>query len=172
MKEAQKLTAGRRFLLFLAEGFGLGRLPLAPGTWGTIGGFLSLWLLHQVAPGWIPGSWTNPWIYLALLLAGLGLGVFASGEAENAWGADAQRIVWDEWLGYWFSMAMVPWSWSTALAGFILFRFFDVRKPFLARRAEHFSQGLGVMLDDVVAAMYTNILLHGAVYAGWLPLTA
>jgi len=157
-----------RAALILASGFGLGYAPLAPGTVGALGGLGSWALLQYTLPGVFPGSLTQPFLALAACVALFGVGVWSANRAELHWGDDASRIVLDEWLGVWVALLLVPWSWGGALAGFALFRFFDIVKPWLARKAEGLGGGIGVMLDDVVAGIYANLLLQLAVYTGWI----
>jgi phosphatidylglycerophosphatase A len=157
-----------RLALMLASGFGLGFAPWAPGTVGALGGLGSLALLHRVLPGVLPGHWGEPFLPLAACAGLFGLGIWSAVRAEARWGHDASRIVLDEWLGVWVALLFVPWSWGGALAGLVLFRFFDIAKPWLARKAEGLGGGIGIMLDDVVAGVYANLLLQLAVYSGWL----
>ncbi|MBI1193086.1 MAG: phosphatidylglycerophosphatase A [Bacteroidetes bacterium] len=157
-----------RIALVLASGFGLGYAPLAPGTVGALGGLASWTLLQYLLPGSFPGSVNQPFLALAACVLLFGVGVWSAARAEHHWGDDASRIVLDEWLGVWVALVLVPWSWVGALVGFALFRFFDIVKPWLARKAEGLGGGVGVMLDDVVAGLYANLLLQLAVRTGWL----
>jgi len=161
-------TLHDRLALVLASGFGLGYAPLAPGTAGALGGLGSWALLTSTLSGAFPGTLSQPFLALAACLALFGVGVWSANRAERHWGDDASRIVLDEWLGVWVALVLVPWSWGGAVVGFILFRFFDIVKPWLARKAEGLGGGVGVMLDDVVAGLYANLLLQLAVRTGWL----
>jgi phosphatidylglycerophosphatase A len=152
----------------LATGFGLGWIPLAPGTWGAAGGLASLILLNLWKPLWFPGSLDLYWPFLSLCVLLFLVGTAASHETEQSLGEDASQIVIDEWLGIWITMAFLPVTWQTCLIGFVLFRFFDIVKPFFARKAESIGWGVGVMLDDVLAGLYANVLLQLAIRTGWL----
>jgi len=103
------------------------------------------------------------WLALALLF---GLGVYLCETASRALGrADPGGIVWDEMVGYWLAVALVPVSWAWWLAAFLLFRVFDIWKPWPIRQLERrVGGGLGVMLDDAVAAGYVLLLLEAWQY--------
>jgi phosphatidylglycerophosphatase A len=158
-----------RAALWLAEAGGLGRAPRAPGTAGALGGLGSLVLLHLALPQYLTGGGRSFAAVGTAALLLLALGSLAAARAERHWGKDSQRIVLDEWLGMWVALIGIPFTFWTYVLGFVLFRFFDIRKPWLARRAEMAGPGLGVMLDDVVAGLYAQILLRAALWSGWLP---
>jgi len=144
---------------FLAYGFGSGLAPWAPGTFGTLAAVPFAFLLKNLA---LPG-------YL-LLLAGLFvMGVAVCSRASERLGRhDPGGIVWDEMVGYWLTIALVPPHWAWLAAGFLAFRFFDILKPWPIRAVEkRFGGGLGIMLDDVVAALYALIVLQlAALFTG------
>jgi phosphatidylglycerophosphatase A len=128
--------------------------PLAPGTVGTLGAIPLAWAL--AALGWTP--------YLLATAALLALGVPAAARAGRYWGVvDASPIVVDEVVGYLLTMAFVPFGWRTALAGFLLFRAFDVLKPWPVSALDRIKTGLGVMLDDVGAGLLAWAALQGLV---------
>lgn len=132
-----------------------GLSPVAPGTAGTLGAIPLAWALGLL--GW-PA-------YLVATAALLALGVAAATRAGRYWGVvDASPIVVDEVVGYLLTMAFVPFGWRTALAGFVLFRVFDVWKPWPVSALDRIKSGLGVMLDDVGAGLYAlagmQLLLH------------
>jgi phosphatidylglycerophosphatase A len=125
--------------------------PVAPGTAGTLGAIPLCWALSRL--GW-PA-------YLAATAALLALGVVAAGRAGRYWGVvDASPIVVDEVVGYLLTMALVPFSWPAAAAGFALFRLFDVLKPWPVSALDRMKSGLGVMLDDVGAGVYGWVVLQ------------
>jgi phosphatidylglycerophosphatase A len=127
-----------------------GYFPFAPGTAGTAAGFLFLLLLRPSDAGLL-------FIILPLFIAG----VLASHNAEKVLGKDSGHIVIDEFCGYLLSVAFLPRSMGYLIAAFFLFRFFDIVKPPPVRNAEnYFSGGMGIMLDDVLAGIYTNICLQ------------
>lgn len=138
----------------LAFGFGSGLLPRAPGTWGTLVAIPFLFPLKALPA---PLMW--------MALAGLFLlGAWICGRVGARLGVeDYGGIVWDEMLGFWLTMALVPASLPWLLVGFALFRFFDIVKPWPISQVElRFQGGLGVMLDDVLAAAFAMVLLAGA----------
>ncbi|MGH8549690.1 MAG: phosphatidylglycerophosphatase A family protein [Methylococcales bacterium] len=147
-------------VLLIAFGFGSGLSPKAPGTCGTLAA-IPLYLLLQ-ALGLIP--------YLALVgLAGIA-GVWICSTASRKLGVhDHQGIVWDEIVGYWISMAGIPVSVQTLLAGFLLFRFFDILKPWPIKTIDRSVEGgLGIMLDDVAAGVFACLGLHALMRLGLL----
>jgi len=103
----------------------------------------------------------------------LTLGVLASGtlaaqRVEPAWGKDSSRVVIDEVAGMWVGMLLIPVTGPNLLVGLVLFRFFDIAKPLFIRDMEQLPGGVGVMMDDVLAGLYTNLLLQAGVRLGYL----
>jgi phosphatidylglycerophosphatase A len=138
--------------VWIATCGGTGYFPVAPGTAGSAVGLVLVVALHQV-------PFATPWLVVSLaVVAGLlfVLGVWAAGKAEKFFGrVDPAQVVIDEVVGQMITLLAwprAPWKWL--LAGFVLFRIFDVVKPFPARRAERIGGGWGIMLDDVVAGVY------------------
>ncbi|MDX2427536.1 MAG: phosphatidylglycerophosphatase A [Xanthomonadales bacterium] len=136
---------------FLAFGFGSGLSPFAPGTMGTLVAIPFIFVLKEMGnPGF--------WVVLVLLFL---LGVKLCGDVSRKLGVhDHGGIVWDEMVGYWLSAAFVPLQWPWLLAAFLLFRFFDIVKPWPIRQLDkEVSGGFGIMIDDVVAALFTVAIL-------------
>jgi len=135
----------------LACGLGAGLTPRAPGTAGTVVAIPFALLLWNLAPPW-------PWLVLGALFL---LGVHVCGAASRGLGVhDHPAIVLDEMVGYWLSVACVPLTWPWLLAAFVLFRLFDIFKPWPIRALDRkVSGGFGIMLDDVFAALYAMALL-------------
>jgi phosphatidylglycerophosphatase A len=135
----------------LATGFGAGFLWPAPGTWGSLLG------LVLFVPLLGPLSWA------AQLAAGVALTVLGTAAAHHAapglGGDDPSAVVIDEWAAMWLSLVAVntPLGW---LLAFLLFRVFDIIKPFPGRRLEALPGGLGIMADDVAAALYTQLAVR------------
>jgi phosphatidylglycerophosphatase A len=144
----------------LATWFGAGRLPRAPGTWGSL-----VALPFAAALTWLAG----PWLVLLATLAVFGLGVWASDRYMAAFGVhDPAAIVVDEVVGQWLTLALLPLSPVAYLLGFVLFRILDMVKPWPARWIDRtMAGGVGVMLDDVVAGIYAGAI--ALVLLGWLP---
>ncbi len=148
----------RRLAVLLATGFGLGRFPIAPATWGSAATALVLLPLMPRLP-LLP--------YLILTLAVTALAVYVCGEAEKSLGHDARPIVADEIAGMMITMCGVPAFGGAGppygialLIGFVLFRMFDVWKPPPVDRAQALPGGFGVVMDDVLAGVYANLVLH------------
>ena len=142
----------RIFVLAVATGAGSGYAPFASGTAGSAVG-LALWWGLAAA-----GAASSPALY-ALVCAGVSaLGIWAAGRAERIFARhDDGRITIDEVAGMLVSLAWLPARPEVAGVGFVLFRLFDIWKPFPARSAERLPGGLGVMADDLVAGAYANL---------------
>jgi phosphatidylglycerophosphatase A len=172
----------RRFAYLIATSLGLGYLPFAPGTWGSLAG-LALAAIIAIRNDWIiPGDWliSSEIIGRALFVLLSAIGVWAAGRVANDCGKkDPQFVVIDEVSGQWLALllgsihlivshsaggetrwfmadvgASVPLNWKYLLLGFILFRSFDIWKPFPVRQAESLPGGWGIMADDWLAAIY------------------
>ncbi|MBU0655506.1 MAG: phosphatidylglycerophosphatase A [Gammaproteobacteria bacterium] len=137
---------------FLAFGFGSGLSPKAPGTMGTLAA-IPLYLLLANLPLW--------GYLLALLLISV-VGVWLCGESSRRLGVhDHGGIVWDEFAGFLLTMTAAPQGWEWIVAGFALFRLFDIWKPWPVRIADRkVHGGLGIMLDDWLAGVYAWIVLQ------------
>ncbi len=129
----------------LAFGFGSGAMPKAPGTWGTLAA-VPLYLLME--PLALP-------LYLLLLLLLALLGVWLCHRTASDMGVhDHPGIVWDEFVGFFITMIAAPAGWVWIVVGFILFRFFDILKPWPIRWVDtHVRGGFGIMFDDVLAGL-------------------
>ena len=144
----------RNPLHLLSLGFGSGLSPFAPGTCGTLAA-IPLYLLLAQLPFWY---------YLAAVAVAFAIGVYLCGYTSKALGEhDHGGIVWDEFVGFWITMIAVPVTWQWILAGFVLFRLFDIVKPWPVRVADaKMKGGFGIMFDDVLAALYALIVLQVA----------
>lgn len=140
----------------LAFGFGSGAMRKAPGTWGTLAA-VPLYLL--MAPLSLP-------LYLGLIALAFFAGIYICEKTSRDLGVhDHGGIVWDEFVGLWISLILLPQGWLWLLAGFALFRLFDILKPWPIGWVDHkVSGGLGIMLDDVLAGLMAFILLQIAAY--------
>jgi phosphatidylglycerophosphatase A len=152
----------RRLAVFICSFGYIGFFPFAPGTVGSAAGLA----VYAVARGA-----TVPYLEL-MLIAGLliaGVAFTTSCERELQC-VDPGPIVIDEVMGMLVTLFMIPVGWAGMLLGFVLFRVLDVVKPFPARQLERLHGGLGVMADDLMAAIYANLLLRGAYHLapGWL----
>jgi len=157
------------FVLWLAQGLGLGRIPVAPGTFGSLGGVL--WFLFLVNIGPL-------WVLLGGILFGLALSVWASAVAERIlMEEDPGSVVIDEIAA--LPVAFLPWAlsdylrdgalppaetflqsnaWVITVLLFVLFRVFDIAKPWPVRQSQHLPGGWGVTIDDVLAALYVALV--------------
>ena len=141
-----------KLAVFIATVGYCGYFPVAPGTVGSAAG-LAFYLLV-----WWTGS---PIVEVALIVSLFALGVWAGSTSERYFGGiDPGPIVLDEVVGMLITLAFIPVGLSGAIAGFVLFRIFDVIKPFPANRLEALHGGLGVMADDAMAAIYANLSLR------------
>jgi phosphatidylglycerophosphatase A len=152
-----------RLAVFIATVGYCGYFPIAPGTVGSAAGLLFYALV------WWSGS---PVVEVAMIVGLFAAGVWAGTTAERYFGGvDPGPIVMDEVVGMLITLAFIPGlGVSGAIAGFFLFRLFDVIKPFPAGRFEQLHGGLGVMADDAMAAAYANLCLRGLLWAfpGWI----
>ena len=155
-----KLDAGQRRAVishpagWIASGFGSGFSPLASGTAGSAAALLPWLLLQELSIGWVAG----------IIIASFAVGVWASNVViERLHISDPGVIVWDEFVGQWISLLPLliwPGHWIWILAGFFLFRLFDVWKPWPCSWADRrVKGGFGVMLDDAMAGVYAAAVL-------------
>ena len=140
---------------FLALGFGSGLIKPAPGTWGTFAAVPVFLGMVQFLP-------TAQLGYAVMLLVTFLLGVYVCGQTARDVGVhDHGSIVWDEFVGYFVTMALVPASWLNLLLGFVLFRVLDIAKPWPIKLFDkHVPGGLGIMIDDVLAGVIAAIALY------------
>jgi len=139
---------------------GAGYSPFAPGTMGALVGILILFFIKWLQPELQYFTWGLLVVTIIFTL----LGVWSSNELEAEWGKDPSKIVVDELVGVWIAVLWIPAKTHWLILGFILFRFFDILKPLGIRRLEKLKGGWGVMIDDVGAGIYANIVLQVIVY--------
>jgi len=146
----------RNPLHLLSLGLGSGLSPRAPGTCGTLVAVPLYLLLVQ-----LPLTY-----YLVAVLLAFIAGVYLCGYTSAALGVhDHGGIVWDEFVGFWITMIAVPATWQWILAGFVLFRLFDIVKPWPVKVADaRMKGGFGIMFDDVLAALYALAILQIALH--------
>ncbi len=141
-----------RLALAIATVCGVGYAPVAPGTWGSAAGLLLWWLL--------PASPIVQGIAIVVIFVA---GSWGGSVAERHFGrTDPSQVVIDEVMGMLITLFLNPVGGRGALAGFLLFRIFDVIKPYPANRLEQLHGGVGVMADDAMAAVYANLALRAA----------
>jgi len=151
----------------IATAFGAGYFPVAPGTAGAAVGVLMFWVLHQIYYSCYDDPQFFTMLFVGVILLFLYLGVIATDHLEIEWGKDPSRVVMDEVVGVWITLLFVPVTWMNLLLAFGLFRLFDIWKPLFIRKLEAIKGGWGVMLDDVLAGIYANIVLQVILYF-WL----
>lgn len=151
-------SAFRNPVHFLAIGLGSGAAPKAPGTFGTMMGLLLFWPLSH-----LPLTAYLVWLVLAALL-----GIYLCGKTARDWQVhDHGGIVWDEFVGLWITLIAVPVTWYWLLAGFVLFRLFDIWKPWPIRLLDrHVHGGFGIMIDDMLAGVFAWLCLMPLVWLG------
>jgi phosphatidylglycerophosphatase A len=147
-------------ILFLAFGFGSGLAKKAPGTLGTLAAVPVYWAFAQ----------TGIIAYSLLTVAVMISGIWICGLAAKKLGEhDFGGIVWDEIAGYLITMWLVPFSWQAMVVGFLLFRVFDVIKPWPIKWVDQRVEGgFGIMLDDVLAGVFAGFLLLLFINLGWI----
>ena len=128
----------------------MGYFPIAPGTAGTAVAAIICWF---VGP-------EHLLIFGAITVGFFFLGARSSTVVERQLGLDPSPVVIDEMVGFWIAVFALPKTWPVMLIAFFLFRIFDIWKPFPARRAERLPEGWGIMADDAIAGIYTNLLLQ------------
>ena len=136
---------------FVATFFYLGKLPIAPGTWGSLGALI-LWLFLPIAIS----------IHLSVIFLFFLLGVYSSQQVAIYMQIhDPSEVVIDEAVGMGISLFMLPHSLPLYLIAFLLFRFFDILKPSFIYQAQNLPGGWGIMLDDVLAGVFTLAIVSG-----------
>jgi phosphatidylglycerophosphatase A len=102
---------------------------------------------------------SNLWLIISTIII-IAIGVWSSGKVEADWGKDSSKVVIDEFAGMCVSLLLLPMKLKYIIAAFILFRFFDIAKPLFIRRLEKLPLGWGVMADDLLSGIYTNIIMR------------
>ena len=152
----------QRLGLFVATVGYLGYVPVAPGTFGSAAGLLVYWVVRRA---------DSAAIELAVIALLFVLGIWSGNHAEHALGVDPGPVVLDEVVGMLTTLALLPVTFVGAIVGFLLFRVLDVVKPWPSGLMERWPGGTGVMADDVMAAIYGNLVMRGLVLvapSGWL----
>ncbi len=132
---------------------GAGYSPFAPGTAGSLVALIPLFVINEFSVK------VDYWI-LSLIVIFTILGIIGSFKVEKEWGKDPQKIVVDEAVGMWISIYLLPFRWYFILPAFLLFRFFDIFKPLGIEKSQRLPGGYGVMGDDILAGIATNLILQ------------
>ena len=138
------------FEKLLGSGFFTGYIPFASGTFGSLAALLIYY---------IPG-FSNPCVMIASILVFTAYGIYAGNKFEAVYGEDPAECTIDEVVGMWITLLFVPKTIVISLTGFLIWRILDIVKPFPARQAERLKGGLGIMADDVIAGIYSLIILQ------------
>jgi len=136
----------------IATCLGIGYVPRGGGT---VASAICCFVLYFIC-----GSGCNQALLVSITGIIIAIGIWSSSKLELIWGKDNNRIVIDEVAGMCISLLFVPLHWYFVLAGFILFRFFDIIKPLYIRKLEKLTGGWGVMADDLLAGIYSNLILQ------------
>jgi phosphatidylglycerophosphatase A len=134
---------------------GLGYIPKGPGTFGALGALFVAIILNNL----VDNQDVFQIILACLIITSYIAGVISASMVEKEWGHDASKIVVDEAMGFWISIFYIPFSWPLWIAAFVLFRFFDILKPMGIRRLDQIKSPHGVMLDDMLAGVYSNLVM-------------
>jgi len=138
----------------LGSGFYTGYIPFASGTFGSIAG-----LIIYLIPGF-----ENPTIMLIMISIFTVIGVNIGTKFEKVYGKDPHQCTIDEIVGMWISLLFVPKKLWFIVIAFILWRFLDIIKPFPAKLVEKINGGIGIVADDIIAALYTLVLVQIIIY--------
>ena len=149
-----------RLAEILATVFYLGRIPGAPGTWGSIAAVL-VWLI-------LPEQMLSVFIFSGILIFLAVIGIWVSQLVESASGTtDPSEIIIDEWVGQWIALLALPQTWISAVIALVFFRIFDIAKPGPINNLQKLPGGWGIMVDDIVAGIFALGLGHLVNYL-WL----
>jgi phosphatidylglycerophosphatase A len=137
---------------------GIGYIPRGGGTVAALVCCIAWYF------AWTSGN-RHFWAQGLVILVVLAIGVYSSGKVEGKWGKDSYRVVIDEVAGMCLTLFFIPVRWQYLLLGLLLFRFFDIAKPLYIRKMERLEGGWGVMMDDMLAGLYSNLILQLVVLA-------
>ncbi len=131
----------------------IGRIPGAPGTWGSLAAVLAWLILPQSVIEWP--------LFIGLAIILFFIGVWSATKVEDFHRSnDPGYIIVDEWVGQWFALIALPQNWLIGLIAFLFFRAFDILKPWPINRLQTLPKGWGVMTDDLLAGIYALGVTH------------
>ena len=148
----------------IASGLGTGFSPIAPGTAGSILGIIILYAVNYLLNSLGCTFEIITIINLIAIILMILIGVYSIKIVHKKWKHDASEIVIDEIVGVWIAVLAMPFQWQYYLYALILFRFFDIAKPLFIRRLDKMQGDWSVMLDDVLAGVYSLIVIHALYY--------
>ena len=134
----------------LGSGFYTGYIPFASGTFGSIAGLIIYY---------IPG-FENPFVIIPAIIIFSFYGIYVGSKFEKLYGKDPAECTIDEIVGMWISLLFLPKEIWISVIVFLIWRIFDIIKPFPARRLEKLNGGLGIMIDDIISSFYVLLLVH------------
>jgi phosphatidylglycerophosphatase A len=144
--------------------FGVGYFPKAPGTAGAFVATLVIVALQWLNVSLALDYYQFQLFLLTLTIGTLFLGNYSINKLKDALPHDASIIVIDEVIGVWIALLLIPFSWLNYTLAFILFRIFDIFKPLFIRKIDNMKSNWSIMLDDVLAGIYANIVLQIFIY--------
>jgi phosphatidylglycerophosphatase A len=148
----------------IASGLGTGFAPIAPGTVGSILGVFLFWIFNYLLTGFNISFRMILVLNLFAIIFVMLAGIYSIKKVHQQWEHDASQIVIDEIIGVWIAAFAVPFMWKYYLYAIILFRFFDITKPFFIRKLDKMNSNWSVMLDDVLAGVYSLIVIQVLLY--------
>ena len=148
--EKYKISGLKKTSIYIfATGLGMGYMPLAPGTAGSLLALVIYWFFPLQ---------TYFWIAICILFTVTAIRVLDYVESEH--GKDPGLVVIDEVVGQWIALIFLPHTIKIFLVSFFLFRILDIINPFPAGRSQQLSGGIGIMIDDIIAGIYTNVIIQ------------
>ncbi len=152
----------------IASGLGTGYSTFAPGTVGSLLGVVVFYIINSMINRLDLQSLNILVLNLAFIGAVTLLGVYSIKQVHKVWEHDASAIVIDEIVGVCIAAFAIPFRWEYYLMAFVLFRFFDIAKPLFIRKLDNMKGNWSVMLDDILAGVYANVVLQLIVYANFI----
>ncbi len=149
-----------RFHKIIASGLGSGYAPIAPGTAGATVGIIIFYLLNIVFNNLFTDFRTINLLNAGVIILVMLLGVYSIKKVHTIWEHDASKIVIDEVIGVWIAVWAMPFEWQYYIYALALFRFFDIAKPLFIRKLDNMHNDWSVMLDDVLAGIYSLIVIQ------------
>ena len=157
-KSRKSFSFGNFFRRTGASMLYLGYFPFASGTLGSAVTIAGLWFLHNKYPLFFTPAYII--YYWAAIMIVIAVSIFLSSNSKEIFGSDdPKQVIIDELAGQFITFFLIPFSFKTLIAGFVLFRFFDIVKPFPIHKMEELDDGVGITMDDVAAGVYANISL-------------
>lgn len=148
----------------IASGLGTGFVPFAPGTVGSMLGIILIYLFNYLLNSLNIEIWLVLVLNLLVIIFTLLIGVYSIKKVHKIWEDDASQIVIDEIVGVWIAIYAMPFEWQYYLYALILFRFFDIAKPLFIRRLDKMKGDWSVMIDDVLAGIYSLVVIQVLFY--------